>query len=111
MATILCKHNPGVGCEAEITPENEEKICGKCGWNPKVCEARKAKLNAAQFIRDANAPTSVFIISGAVIVGNDADPVSIRVSKSPQGNLVLKLPGRAIVVPGKTVMEAMRGKA
>ena len=110
MGAILCKHNPGVGCDAVITPETEEKICGKCGWNPKVFEARKAKLNAAQFIRDANAPTSVFIISGAIIVGDNAEPVSIRVSKSPQGNLVLKLPGRTIVVPGKTVMDAMRAK-
>lgn len=106
MAVKFCKYNSGVVC-SNLTPENEKEICGKCGWSPEIDKARKAKLNAEQFIRDANAPVTTFIIAGAVVRGSAADPVTIRCSKSPQGNLVLKLPSGTIVVPGKTVMDAM----
>lgn len=35
--TDICPYNEGVACR-------EPKMCGKCGWNPEVMEARKATI-------------------------------------------------------------------
>lgn len=104
---MMCIYNSGVSCDVTIKNGEEIRKCSGCGWNPAVEKARKAKMNAQQFVRDANAPAPTFVIAGAIVNGQNADPVTLRCSKSPMGNLVLKLPGGTIVVPWKTVKDAM----
>lgn len=107
---MVCKFNPGVVCSVKFVNGEEVRECLGCGWNPAVEASRKAKLNAAQFVRDANAPTTTYIIDGAIVHGSNADPVTLRCSKSPHGNLVVKMGAATIVIPGKTVMDAMGSK-
>lgn len=106
----MCQFNTGCACDVSYKDGEPVRQCDKCGFNPVIAKERKRKLNALQFLRDANTPTNCNIITGAIVIGADAKPVTMKISRSPQGNFVVRLPDKTLVIPGKQVKETINGR-